>query len=67
MKQPDYLGRLAEIVSKSNQLEGVYINNCKMEGTMIKPILAALNTPTTIRTMKEIYFPYTNWNSDEAV
>ena len=65
MIQPDYLERLAEIASKSNQLEVVEIYNCEMDGTMISPIIAALNT--AIHTMKRIYFQGTNWNSDESI
>ena len=36
-----------------------------MDGTEIKPIIAALNT--AIHTMKKIYFWHTNWNSNEAI
>ena len=68
MQQPDYLGRLVEIVSRSNQLnqlELVGISDCGMDGTMIEPIISALNTD--IHTIKKIYFTHTNWNSDEAI
>ena len=65
MKQPGYLERLAEIISKSKQLEYVGINYCKMDGAMIAPIIAALHT--AIHTMKDISFSGTSWNSDEAI
>ena len=66
MEKPDYVKRLAEILSSSIQLEEVWINSCEMDGTMIRPIIAALNT-TAIHTMKKIAFYATNWNSDEAI
>ena len=65
MKQPDYLERLAQIVSQSKELEYVWINKCEMYGVMIQPIIAALNT--SIHTMKQIWFSDTNWNSNEAI
>ena len=36
-----------------------------MDGAMIKPIIAALNT--SIHTMERIEFYGTNWNSNEAI
>ena len=36
-----------------------------MDGRMIKPIIAALNT--AIHTMKKIIFLYANWNNDAVV
>ena len=65
MKQPDYLERLAEIISQSKQLEGVYINDCDLDGAMITPIIAALHT--AIHTMNDIRFWATNWNSNDAI
>ena len=65
MKEPDYLESLAEIVSRSNQLEHVHISRCEMDGTMIKPIITALHTAT--HSMKTIKFEDTNWNSIEAI
>ena len=65
MKQLDYFLRLAAIFSLSDQLEVVWINKCEMDGTMIKAIIAALET--AIHTMKKISFQGTNWNREDAV
>ena len=59
-RQPGYIERLAEIISKSTQLEVVRINYCKTDGSMMAPILAALKS--SVQTIKEIILPATNWN-----
>ena len=49
MQQPGYFDRLVEIISKSTQLETVYINYCDLDGVMLKQVLAALHA--SIKTM----------------
>ena len=64
-RQPDYLQRLVEIISKSKQLEQVHINNCGLDGAKIEPIIAALQS--SIQTMKKIDFWFANWNEKAAI
>ena len=65
MQQPDYLERLAYIISKSTQLEDISIDNCDRDGIMIKQIIAGLSA--SIRAIRLIQLRGVNWSETETI